>query len=763
MRAGGAWLWVAVLVAAGGCLESSVVVCADGRICPAGLVCSQANARCVSQDQIDACAGKDELATCEVAGAGSGQCENGACLFASCGDGLVEGTETCDGENLGEGTDCLDLGYYDQQPLTCDSSCQLDESVCTGGKCGDGAINGPELCDGMPPEFQCVDLGYSVGALPACTVCEPDRSLCHRIGIERLSLLATEPANDLTGSAPDDVYAIARTGNSNGGPLFHNAGITWLRVFDTAYSVWSLGKADVYATVRRDDQITLQHWDGSDWTVIEGVTPGPNQHVRASGPDDIDLLGGGPVPPMHWDGATWSEIDQLPSRDVLDLWADAGSGTIYLVLADSPGNLLYRFDAEGWHPVASGLERVSAVWGTGPDDVWIGGGKDLGHWHVDAWTLYPDALPVEGDVVSLSGIASDDLYVVTSEDRIVGGGSTLVGHLAHFDGTDWIAVAELPDLHDVWAAGPDAVYMAGNAGTTFRYHGSLWRPEIRLALGPGHAAVDFAFSPTELYAAVNFTAFSTVGLVYRFDGASWSDGVEISSQPLNGLFVAGSAVYAVGKAGLFRRGSGDTWVQQDVAAGSEPVLYGGWAGGPSARFVVGSALFHDVGDGWVETALVADCPLGMRAVWGSDDSDVFAVGSCGQIMHFDGAAWSEMDGGTPRDLTAVWGRSGQDVYAAGVSGTVIRYDGDSWSALPALPIAADLRSISGTAQELIATTAQGLVFHFDGANWSQLEPDAVLDAMVGVIGRKEEIAFMSTFGTDVSVLRLLRTSEWLAR
>src|SRR5262245_33083631 len=292
MRAGGALFWAAILPALAGCLESHQVVCGDGRICPAGLVCSDPNQRCVTQEQIDACSGQPELAACEV-GSGSGECHAGACLFAVCGNGVVEGSETCDGDNLGEGSDCIDLGYYDSQPLTCTERCQLDEKVCTGGRCGDGVINGPELCDGEVPDIQCVQLGYDVGALPSCTSrCAPDTSLCHRIGIDRVAVPIDLPLQGLTGSGPNDVYGIARAINDAEGPLFHHDGTAWRRVLEGAGSVWVVGEGDVYATANRGGLYSLQHFDGDTWSEVEGIAPAAGQQVRASGPDDIDLLGG---------------------------------------------------------------------------------------------------------------------------------------------------------------------------------------------------------------------------------------------------------------------------------------------------------------------------------------------------------------------------------------------------------------------------------------------------------------------------------------
>lgn len=67
-----------------------------------------------------------------------------------CGDGNVDTGETCDGDDWGSITGCSDFGFTGED-LSCDSSCNFNTSLCTGGTegdCGDGVINTGETCDG---------------------------------------------------------------------------------------------------------------------------------------------------------------------------------------------------------------------------------------------------------------------------------------------------------------------------------------------------------------------------------------------------------------------------------------------------------------------------------------------------------------------------------------------------------------------------------------------------------------------------------------
>jgi cysteine-rich repeat protein len=62
-----------------------------------------------------------------------------------CGDGVIEDTEECDGDNL-NGQTCADLGFSLGE-LSCDANCQLDSLDCTNPSCGNGIEEEGEECD----------------------------------------------------------------------------------------------------------------------------------------------------------------------------------------------------------------------------------------------------------------------------------------------------------------------------------------------------------------------------------------------------------------------------------------------------------------------------------------------------------------------------------------------------------------------------------------------------------------------------------------
>lgn len=62
---------------------------------------------------------------------------------ADCGNGVVEGTEVCDGSAV---STCTELGF-DDGVVTCTVACTEDTSTCVRYSCGDGVLQVDEACD----------------------------------------------------------------------------------------------------------------------------------------------------------------------------------------------------------------------------------------------------------------------------------------------------------------------------------------------------------------------------------------------------------------------------------------------------------------------------------------------------------------------------------------------------------------------------------------------------------------------------------------
>jgi hypothetical protein len=162
----------------GGCIRSGSSKCGD-LMCPSGTTCMGDNV-CVDTDLVAACEQLANGATCNVAGLPPATCAAGICQASRCGDGRVTGGEKCDGSDMHAHT-CETEGFYTStgNGLACTSDCKLDTSACSG-SCGDGIKNGPELCDGNDlGGATCFQVGFYASAGLKCKAdCTFDVSTC---------------------------------------------------------------------------------------------------------------------------------------------------------------------------------------------------------------------------------------------------------------------------------------------------------------------------------------------------------------------------------------------------------------------------------------------------------------------------------------------------------------------------------------------------------------------------------------------------------
>lgn len=116
------------------------------------------------QAVVDAC-------TDNVAGALAGG------TLAYCGNAVKDGSEPCDGGDLG-GATCTSFGFAGGT-LGCTGACALDTTACQPIVCGNGTIDAGEQCDQNALNGQtCGGLGFAFGTLACGPNCVLDTSGC---------------------------------------------------------------------------------------------------------------------------------------------------------------------------------------------------------------------------------------------------------------------------------------------------------------------------------------------------------------------------------------------------------------------------------------------------------------------------------------------------------------------------------------------------------------------------------------------------------
>jgi hypothetical protein len=98
----------------------------------------------------------------------------------NCGNGTIDAGEECDGSDLG-GNDCTDVGNYTGGTLDCNADCTFDTAACeVPDDCGNGVIDTGESCDGTDlGGNDCTDVGdFTGGTLQCADDCTFDTAMC---------------------------------------------------------------------------------------------------------------------------------------------------------------------------------------------------------------------------------------------------------------------------------------------------------------------------------------------------------------------------------------------------------------------------------------------------------------------------------------------------------------------------------------------------------------------------------------------------------
>jgi len=180
-----------------------------------------------------------------------------------------------------------------------------------------------------------------------------------------------------------------------------------------------------------------------------------------------------PDPPQakHWSLAV-GDLDRVP----LCVWGSApdnvwiGGGG----LASSDRALLLHFDGRSWTDVSGGL--LGTIWwihGTGPADIWAVGEMGLAlHWDGSAWA--PSSTGTDANLFGVWAAASNDVWAVGGSPSGTGPNDVLL----HFDGLTWAPVAPPRILgatyFKIWGLSPTDLHVVASAGLALHYDGSSW-------------------------------------------------------------------------------------------------------------------------------------------------------------------------------------------------------------------------------------------------------------------------------------------------
>jgi hypothetical protein len=241
----------------------------------------------------------------------------------------------------------------------------------------------------------------------------------------------------------------------------------WRRAFD-ASGFWLMSAGgvedDLYAVGGSPESGIIRHFDGERWRPEDlGDLSPPLLNWAQRFDDATAIIVGNDGTALRFDGVAWELMDTPTDEDLWgvwgvspdDVWAVGGRGT-----PDSQ-RIILRFDGDSWREVPVELERpgVNAfykVWGSSADDVWIVG-QNGALIRFDGQEFQEFGIGFARDLISVWGTGPGDVYVVGGRGN---------GVIARFDGESWTAedLAPAPGLNGVWVS-EHGVWVAGARGT----------------------------------------------------------------------------------------------------------------------------------------------------------------------------------------------------------------------------------------------------------------------------------------------------------
>jgi hypothetical protein len=566
----------------------------------------------------------------------------------------------------------------------------------------------------------------------------------------------------VSGSSPDDVWAVGYYEGDVGGPLrtliLHWNGVGVVAVpspnvgehNNLLHGVAAIAPNDVWAVGTYYNGSYLRtltmHWDGVQWSVVPSPNLSSGNHelhaVTAVASNDIWAVGTAHVVSiqtltMHWDGVQWS-----------------------VVLSPNPGS-------------SRELKDVVAL---ATDDVWaVGRYRDPNdnhtltiHWDGVQWSVVPSPTPQNQHVYleGVAGLSSNDVWAVGYFTPYLA--YTLI---LHWDGSAWTTVpspspgsirSELYDVaalspHDIWAVGH--IDIGAYEGLIERYYDPCATPTVmpptpvpsrtptptptatpacvgwNIVASPNIGTLTNDLLGVSVVSAEDIWAVGTYRepnryrtLITHWDGVQWSVAPSPNQGELDNVLYAVEAI-----------GPHDIWAVGEYSSGT----------GTSRTLIV-----HWDGGQWS----IAASPNGgtqqnaIYGVSGTSPNDVWAVGEYGAAggvpgtlaLHWDGAQWIVVPTPSPGTsysvLQGVVAMPGSQAWAVGrygpgggVSFTLtLRWNGTAWSQVPSPNPGSSYNLLNGV--DAVSPTdiwAVGqysdedyndhtLTIHWNGSAWSEV-------------------------------------------
>jgi BNR/Asp-box repeat len=383
-------------------------------------------------------------------------------------------------------------------------------------------------------------------------------------------------------------------------------------------SLWGSPSGEVYAVGFSGTRL---RYNGTEWEDAGG--PGPSLNaVHGTEEGHVFAVGTGQAILRH-DGSSWQMMSPVPHTNVT-FRSVGGVGNEAFAVGHRPrtggggveGVVFRRLDT-GWTPVvvADSTEYLD-VWGAGTAAFAVGrrirstgsSGVIL-RWNGSFWANISPDFPRDRELTAVWGSGPNDIWVLGSQ-ATVGGTYVLVALHSTNGGDSWteqtltLADVSRPNVADVHGVSATEAYAVGRTSTNQRL-------TLHLNAAGSWEQEDFGVP-----------SYTTVleGVLARAPGEVYGVGTQTSGFAVRGIV-------------LKRNESGSSWDPWAEDERESTRYHAVWSSPAGDVYVVGAGgrIRHFDGTRWTEMG-PAHAPA-LRGIWGSSDGNVYAVGENGMVLH----------------------------------------------------------------------------------------------------------------------------------
>lgn len=391
-----------------GCIPDGIVLCADGRWCPARTICATLDTDerglCLAPGDVVACEGSVPFQDCGLGDGSVGTCyatsEGLVCLPGGCGNEILDPDEACDDGNafVGDG---------------CSASCTSDET------CGNGVVDPVRVKDGLFVANESCDDGNHTSHDGCSSTCAPETPIW-----ELLEVIPPDGRFD-TGAAFDS---------------------------DRRRMVVFGGAIQTQLRVARGDTFEL---DGEGWMKMPTSIAPPARWGAAMAFDPVHhrvVLFGGRTSgapfddTWQWDGTRWAAVvttGMPPPRAEASLVYDPESQRMLLFGGEGASGALgdaWELDGATWTPVSGTLPPArfdhAMAYDPSRNVMVMVSGTPLETWERRTGVWSQSTIPTPAQVAN-GGLAFDGIGLVAFTNIT----NTPTGVTLRWDGSAWTTLA----------------------------------------------------------------------------------------------------------------------------------------------------------------------------------------------------------------------------------------------------------------------------------------------------------------------------------